>query len=474
MFMSTKEASRLRVLTLLEAGALSQKEAGHRMDVTPRQVRRMMKRYKAEGVSGLISKKRGRASNRKLSEESLIEVMDLIRQNYHDFGPTLAAEKLREVHHLNLSVETVRKAMIKAGIWKAKRGNDSVSHPMRERRASFGEMIQIDGSPHDWFEGRGVYCTLLVFIDDATGRLTNLRFAPTETTLGYMQVLHDHIKTYGVPVSLYSDKHSIFRVNAKTADEEAETQFSRAARDLGIECIHAHSPQAKGRVERANQTLQDRLVKEMRLAGINNSEEANAWLLGYLKDYNRRFSVNPRSEVDAHSPFIGTDADLTNILSVHTTRTLSKNLSCQFENKLLQVETTGKGLALRGSDVTVLEHFDGRCDLMWRKRKLNYIVSQKEKKQAETADGKGVNQRVDEALVKRLKKGTATKPKTSSHIRFGKSLKQRKAKEIKEAEAIHEAQRQNQLREAQLQNPPSVLQKQHQNLTPQTHHRVSL
>ena len=468
--MSTKEASRLRVLTLLETGAISQKEAGQRMDVTPRQVRRMMKRYKAEGVSGLISRKRGRVSNRKLSEESIIEAMDLIRLNYHDFGPSLAAEKLREVHHLNFSVETVRKAMIQAGIWKAKRGNDSVAHPVRERRASFGEMIQIDGSPHDWFEGRGEYCTLLVFIDDATGRLTNLRFAPTETTLGYMQVLHDHIKIYGVPVSLYSDKHAIFRVNAKTADEEAETQFSRAARDLGIECIHAHSPQAKGRVERANQTLQDRLVKEMRLAGINNSAEANAWLLGYIKDYNRRFSVNPRSEVDAHSPFIGTD--LTNILSVHTTRTLSKNLSCQFENKLLQVETTGKGLALRGSDVTVLEHFDGRCDLMWRKKKLNYSVSQKEKKQAETTDGKTVNQRVDDALVKRFKKGSATKPKESSNIQLGKSTKLRKAKEIKEAETIHEAQRQNQFRETQLQNQSLGIQ--NQNLTPQTHHCVSL
>ena len=474
MFMSTKEASKLRILTLLETGKISQKEAGQRMEVTPRQVRRMMKRYKAEGVSGLISRKRGRASNRKLSEESIIEAMDLIRLSYHDFGPTLAAEKLREVHHLNLSVETVRKAMIKAGIWKAKRGNDSVAHPIRERRASFGEMIQIDGSPHDWFEGRGDSCTLLVFIDDATGRLTNLRFVPTETTLGYMQVLHDHIKTYGVPVSLYSDKHAIFRVNAKTADEEAQTQFSRAARDLGIECIHAHSPQAKGRVERVNQTMQDRLIKEMRLEGINNSAEANTWLPAYIKDFNRRFSVNPRSEVDAHSPFIGTDTDLTNILSVHTTRTLSKNLSCQFENKLLQVKTTGTGLALRGSDVTVLEHFDGRCDLMWQKRNLNYSVSQKEKKQAGTTDGKSVNQRVDDALVKRFKKGTANKPKQPISIQLAKSTKLRKAKELKEAEVIHETQRQNLLRETQIQYQLLGIQKTPQNLTPQTHLCVSL
>ncbi len=181
--------------------------------------------------------------------------------------------------------------MIKAGYWHPKKGGTVRDHPMRERCARFGEMIQIDGSPHDWFEGRGEYCTLLVFIDNATGRLTQLGFAPTETALGYMSVLHDHILAHGVPVALYSDEHSIFRINAKEADPAAETQFSRAARELGIECIHAHSPQAKRRVERANQTLQDRLVKEMRLAGINNMIEANAWLPGYIEQYNRRFAV---------------------------------------------------------------------------------------------------------------------------------------------------------------------------------------
>lgn len=408
LFMSAKEANRLKVITLFEAGTISRKEAAKRMDVTQRQVSRLAKRHKLDGISGLVSKRRGVPSNRKISEETLMVAMDLIRLNYQDFGPTLAAEKLRERHNLNFSVETVRRAMIGAGIWQAKRGNDSVSHPMRKRRASFGEMIQIDGSPHDWFEGRdnqpGTLTTLLVFIDDATGRLTDLRFVAHETTLDYMRVLHEHIQTFGVPVSLYSDKHSIFRINAKEADMGAETQFSRAARELGIECIHAHSPQAKGRVERANQTLQDRLVKEMRLNGINNSEEANAWISGYIKDFNRRFAVNPHSDVDAHSPFLGTTGELTDILSVHTARTLSKNLSCQFENKVMQVETTGRGLALRGANITVLEHFDGRCELTWGKKKLDYSVMQKVKKQADTADGKNVNRHVDDALVKKFEK----------------------------------------------------------------------
>jgi transposase len=418
LIMSAKEANRLKVITLFEAGTLSREEAAERMGVSQRQVSRIAKRHKLEGIVGLVSKRRGVPSNRKISEETLTGAMDLIRLNYPDFGPTLAAEKLRERHNLNFSVETVRRAMIGAGIWKAKRGNDAVSHPIRERRASFGEMIQIDGSPHDWFEGRdnqpGTLTTLLVFIDDATGRLTDLRFVAHETTLDYMRVLYEHIQTFGAPVSLYSDKHSIFRINAKGADMGAETQFSRAARELGIECIHAHSPQAKGRVERANQTLQDRLVKEMRLNGINNSEQANAWVSGYIKDFNRRFAVNPRSDVDAHSPFLGTAEELTDILSIQTTRTLSKNLSCQFENKVMQVQTAGSGLALRGANITVLEHFDDRCELRWGKKKLDYSVMQKVKKQADTANGKNVNQRVDDALAKKFQK-PASRPISIGH-----------------------------------------------------------
>jgi hypothetical protein len=262
-------------------------------------------------------------------------------------------------------------------------------------------MIQIDGSPHDWFEGRVDRCTLLVFIDDATGRLTQLRFAPSETTLGYMQVLHDHILAHGVPVALYSDKHSIFRINAKEADADAQTQFSRAARELGIECIHAHSPQAKGRVERANQTLQDRLVKEMRLAGISDMDGANAWLPGFIADYNRRFAVEPRDPRDAHAPYRDASGALVRILSVQVEKTLSKNLSCQHENRLMQVQTSGTGLGLRGAKVTLHSHFDGRKELLWRERKLAYTVLDKPLRQMPVADGKTVNARVDKAAAQR-------------------------------------------------------------------------
>lgn len=399
--MSQKEVKRARILDLLIEDKISQQEAARRLDITTRQVRRLTRLYREEGLAGLVSKKRGSTSNRQLDETVLARAVKLIGACYSDFGPTLACEKLAELHEVRLSVETTRQLMIKAGYWRPRKGASICAHPMRERRARFGEMIQIDGSPHDWFEGRGEYCTLLVFIDDATGRLTQLRFAPTETTLGYMRVLHDHILAHGVPAALYSDKHSIFRINAKEADPEAETQFSRAARELGIECIHAHSPQAKGRVERANQTLQNRLVKEMRLAGINNMDEANAWLPGYTEDFNRRFAVAPQDESDAHLAYAGTPSSLVRTLSVQVTKTLSKNLSCQHENLLLQVETTGTGLGLRGAKVTIHEHFDGSQELLWRKRKLNYGVMSKPKRQSAVADGKSINAQIDKAMARR-------------------------------------------------------------------------
>ena len=398
--MSQKEAKRAQVMEQLTAGQIDQKQAGKLLAVSVRQIKRIVKRYRAEGLPGLVSKKRGVPSNRRLSEKTKQQALDLIGAHYRDFGPTLASEKLAERHGLDLAVESIRQLMIAAGYWRPRKGAKASVHPIRERRARLGELIQIDGSPHDWFEGRGERCTLLVFIDDATGRLMQLCFAPTETTLGYMRVLHDHILAHGLPVALYSDKHSIFRVNAKGADAEAETQFSRAARALGIECIHAHSPQAKGRVERANQTLQDRLVKEMRLAGIADMDSANAWLPGFMADFNRRFAVAPRDGEDAHRAYQGTREDLADTLSVQVERTLSKNLYCQHEGTFMQVKGSGTGLGMRGAKVTLFERFDGTQELRWRKRKLVYTVLSKAQRQAQEADSKTVNTRVDKALAK--------------------------------------------------------------------------
>jgi len=410
--MSQKEVERSQILDRLKEGKISQQEAAQQMDISTRQARRLARRYQREGLAGLISKKCGYASNRRLDETLRATAIALIGAHYCDFGPTLACEKLVELHSMHLSVESTRQLMITAGYWKTRRGGGVCVHPIRERRARFGELIQIDGSPHDWFEGRGERCTLLVFIDDATGKLTQLRFMPTETTLGYMEgcctttFWHMAYQWRYIVISTASSASM-----PSMLSPAAETQFSRAARELSIECIHAHSPQAKGRVERANQTLQDRLVKEMRLAGINDMDTANAWLPGYIADYNRRFAVNPKDISDAHLPYTGTRETLTSILSVQVTRMLSKNLSCQHKNRLLQVATTGTGLGLRGAKVTVHEHFDGSQELLWKKRKLVYSTTDKPQRQSPVADGKSVNAQVDKAVARR---NTGHKP-ASNH-----------------------------------------------------------
>ena len=401
MMMSQKEAKRGQVMELLAAGKVDQKGAGKMLAVSVRQIKRILRRYRTAGLPGLISKKRGRASNRRVGETIRATAIKLIGEHYRDFGPTLAAEKLAERHEIHLSVESTRQMMIAAGYWKPRKGATICVHPMRERRARLGELVQIDGSPHDWFEGRADRCTLLVFIDDATGKLLQLRFAPTETTLGYMHALHDHIVAHGLPVALYSDKHSIFRINAKGADPEAETQFGRATRELGIECIHANSPQAKGRVERANQTLQDRLPKEMRLAGISDIASANKWLPSFVASFNRRFEVVPKDALDAHIAYSGSAEELTNILSVQTAKSLSKNLSFQHEYDLIQVKVSGTGLAMRGAKVTLHDHFDGTRALRWRNRNYTYTTLTKAQRKTAEADGKTINSRVEKAIEKR-------------------------------------------------------------------------
>ena len=391
---------RAQVLDMLEAGTITQKEAANRLQISDRQVRRLVVAYRGNNMGGLVSKKLGAQSNGRIPASIIADAVELIGIKYRDFGPTFASEKLADSHQIHLSAETTRQAMIRAGYWQAKRGSTARPHPMRERRSRVGELIRIDGSLHDWFEGRSAACTLIVFIDDATSRITTMRFAPTETTLGYMHALHDHISTHGVPAALYSDKHSIFRVNAKQIDAGAETQFSRAGRELSISCIHAHSPQAKGRVERANQTLQDRMIKEMRLAGINDIEGANAWLPSYIIRHNAKFAILPADPVDAHIPYQQSPESLQQILSVQITRTVSKNLSCQVENQLLQITTTGSGLGLRGAKITVHTHFNGRLELRWKQKSLKFTMIKKRTKQEPTVDSKDVNRRVDEAIAR--------------------------------------------------------------------------
>lgn len=403
--MTTKDVLRSQVMAQVMEEKLDQESAAVRLGISVRQVKRLKRRLQDEGVRGLLSRKRGRPSNRRIPQEKLAAAVALIRTHYVDFGPTLAREKLDEVHEIKLSVETVRQAMLRAGLWKAKRGAGARTHAMRERRPRRGELIQIDGSPHDWFEGRAPRCCLLVFIDDATSELMALRFVDAETTLGYMSVLEEHVLTHGLPAAIYSDRHSIFQVNKGKGDHkdvgQAQTQFARALEQLGIEGIQANSPQAKGRVERANQTLQDRLVKEMRLQNISSQEAANAWLPQFIRAFNRRFAVIPARADEAHVPYAGTRDALRRILSVHTPRRLSSNLTCQLDGLLYQIQTQGQGLALRGADVTVVTHPASATEVLWQGRTLPYTLSTKPVKQHQAVDGKDVNNKVEQALSRR-------------------------------------------------------------------------
>jgi len=280
--MSRNELDRLSVIQRVDRRELSQVDAAQLMNRSSRQIRRWLTRYRTHGEAGLSSKHRGKSSNNRLADSLKHQIAVIVREQYADFGPTLAQEKLLERHGISLSVESLRQILIEKGLWRPKQKRPQAVHPLRERRPCRGELIQIDGSPHAWFEGRSSRCTLIVFIDDATGELMSLAFWPQETTESYMSGLQGYLAEHGRPVSLYSDKHSIFRINTETADGNTVTQFGRAVEALDIDIIHANTPQAKGRVERVNRTLQDRLIKEMRLEGIDNIEQANKFLPGFM------------------------------------------------------------------------------------------------------------------------------------------------------------------------------------------------
>lgn len=345
--MSSKELTRLEVMQRLSEKRMSQREAGRVLKLSVRQIKRLLKAYRQKGAAGLVSKHRGRKGNNRLAGDVKKCALKLLKTKYKGFGPTLAHEKLVEREKLKLSDESVRKLMIEEGLWKARKAKKVVVHQLRERRACFGELIQIDGSPHDWFEGRAERCTLLVFIDDATGQVVQLRFVETESFFSYAQAAEGYFRQYGKPVAFYSDKHGIFRVNVpSTGTGEALTQFGRAMQELDIQIICANSPQAKGRVERVIQTLQDRLPKELRLRGIATMTDGNAYLPEFIADLNQRFAVEPRSSVNAHRPLTAKD-DLARILAWQETRILSKNLTLQFEKVVYQIQTNRPTYALR-------------------------------------------------------------------------------------------------------------------------------
>jgi transposase len=393
--MSSKEISRLEVMQRLKDKRLGQKEAAQLLGLSVRQVKRLWKSYRKEAAKGLVSKKRGRVSNNHLDAGVVQEVLDLVKSKYSDFGPTLAHEKIVEVHKIRISRESVRKILVAEGLWKVRRKKKEAVHQMRERRACYGELVQIDGSDHAWFEERGERCTLLVFIDDATGRLVELLFVPDETFFAYCAAARSYLEREGKPLAFYSDKHGIFRVNnpQPVGMTSGLTQFGRAMQELEIEIICANTPQAKGRVERVNQTLQDRLVKELRLRGISTMEEANAYLGEFREDFNRRFAVAPRASHNAHRPLRPAD-NLDVIFTKQKTGVLSKNLTLQYQKTIYQIQTNRPSYALHNAPITICENVKGEVTLLYKNQPLSYTTHKQLARQSEVVETKHLNRAV--------------------------------------------------------------------------------
>jgi transposase len=393
--MSNRELTRLEVMQRLKDKRLRQKEAARMLGISTRQVKRLWQAYRKRGAKGLVSQRRGKPSNNRLEAGVKQQALDMIKEKYEDFGPTLAHEKLTEVHKLQISRESVRRMMIEEGLWKPKRAKKPPVHQMRERRACFGELVQIDGSDHDWFEGRGPRCSLLVLIDDATGQLMELWFVAHESFFGYCEAVRHYFERCGKPVAFYSDKHGIFRVNNEQTVGlgSGMTQFGRAMQELDIQIICANSPQAKGRVERANQTLQDRLVKELRLRGISDMDSANAYLPEFREDFNRRFAVAPRSTHDAHRPLLKTE-NLEVILTRQKTGLLSKNLTVQANKIIYQIQSDRPDYTLRHAQVTVCENAKGEVTILYKNKPLSYTLYHKPPRQAEVVDTKTLDYQI--------------------------------------------------------------------------------
>lgn len=397
--MSTKEANRIAIIEKVMMKEMKQNRAAGLLGISVRQIRRLVKKYKKDGAPGIIHQLRGIPSNARIDEQRLDEAVNIVKGRYPDFGPTFAHEKLVEFHGITFSRETLRKAMILDGIWHPKRKKTIILHPLRERRNYEGELVQADGSPHDWFEGRRPPCTLLVYIDDATGKLLWLEFVESESTTAYFTATKHYLLIHGKPVALYVDKHGVFHVNTRRAatasidDDNGETQFKRAMNQLTIEVIFANSAEAKGRVEKVNQTLQNRLVKEMRLRGISTMEEGNRYLPAFMEAFNKKFAVVAKYPGNVHRVLLPTE-NLDDILCQHHTRVLSKQLTLSYQNKRYQIQTERPTYAMRHAPVTVKEDLNGIITIAYNGTNLSYTVVEERPKQT-IADSKLLNHAVD-------------------------------------------------------------------------------
>jgi transposase len=370
--MSVKELRRLHVIHQVIEKKMRQVEAGGLLGLTDRQVRRISRRVGELGEKGIAHRSRGKPSNRAIDGKTKARVLKVYGMTYADFGPTLASEKLSERDGIPISDETLRRWLLEAGIDHFKR-RKRPHRQWRERKAHAGELVQMDGSHHAWFEDRGPACVLMAYSDDASSRVY-ARFYAYEGTIPAMDSFKRYVKRSGLPLALYADKHTTYKSPAEpTVEEQLEgvepqSQFERSLSELGVEMIHAHSPQAKGRIERLFGTFQDRLIKEMRLAGITTMEEANRFLGGYLPIYNRRFAVKPAEAADLHRP-IPKGLDLNGTLCIKTERALRNDFTVAHNRKLYQIADN-----LRVQRVTVEERLNGSIQITHQGQRLRYHV----------------------------------------------------------------------------------------------------
>ncbi len=368
IIMSEKELQQVEIFEKLVRREISQKDGAIILKLSRRQVIRKIKIFKEKGIEGLIHKNRGKANKKRWDPEKEEFAINLLKNEWHGFRPTYAAEKLFEFYGIKISEETMRNRMIKHGLWSVY--NRKIKHRIRRvRRSCFGIMIQLDGSPHDWFEGRAPKCTLLVFIDDATSKVVWLEFVKSESVEDVMRAAWNYFKAYGLPRSFYTDYGSVFRVNTNNPDHDKITQFERALKELDIEIIHARSPQAKGRVERSNQTHQDRLTKEMRLRGISTIDEANKFLKDfYIDQHNTKFAKEAAESTNVHRTIEG--INLNNILCVKEQRKLQNDFTILFQKRIFQLEAQQRTIIKPKNDITVNVHLDGSIRLSIRKTDL--------------------------------------------------------------------------------------------------------
>ena len=373
--MNQKERCRLVIMSRVREKAMTIREASEVVGVSYRQGRRIYKRYREEGDRGLIHRNRGQPSNRGKPYEVKEKVLALYREQYWDFGPTLAAEKLKERNGYKVGHETLRRWLLAAGLWERQRKRGK-HRKRRERKAHFGELIQLDGSHHKWFEDRGEKGCLMDMVDDATGKTLAL-LSGEETTIAAMKLLWSWVKKYGIPQALYVDGKNVYITKREpTLEEQLSgelplTQFGRACKKLGIEILPASSPQAKGRVERKHRVYQDRWVKELRLAGISDIKEANQCLCGFAESLNARFAVQPQSSADFHRP-VPQGMDLRTVFCLEEQRTVGNDWVVRYKNRFFQIMSQ-PNLPPARKKVRIQEYLDGTIHLVYRNREVIFM-----------------------------------------------------------------------------------------------------